>query len=344
VTTDGSGNVSAWADQSSAHNDLAQTVASLRPHLVTNELNGLPVLRFDGTDDFVTFTNRLTTIRTVFWVIKRDAGAPTEYRFLLSDTSEWHFHSDYGSMWHPNWASSFVPGGQTFVNGAAVNGTTTPVPTTPSVISLVTTGPVTAANFSNDRNGASPVKTWQGDLAELIIYDRALSAAERVAVEAYLVAKYEIGGTVTAPVVSPNGGLFTDSVAVTATTATSGAEIRYTVDGSEPTATSALYTDPVTLTATTTFKAKAFRTGLTDSVTTTAGFTNTADPNPASVSGLKLWLRADAGVPPVGATSGLTNPGTGITRCSRPASPCPVSYPTRRTACRSCASTAPTTS
>ena len=82
ITTDASGNVSAWADQSSQHNDLSQTTPSLRPQLVENGINGLPLLRFDGAGDWLSFTTRLTTVRTVFWVVKNDGVG----RFLLGDT------------------------------------------------------------------------------------------------------------------------------------------------------------------------------------------------------------------------------------------------------------------
>lgn len=49
-------------------------------------------------------------------------------------------------------------------------------------------------------------------------------------------------------------------------TAEEGAEIRYTLDGTEPTATSTLYTDSITITATTTVKAIAIKDGKTSNV------------------------------------------------------------------------------
>jgi len=162
-----------------------------------------------------------------------------------------------------------------------------------SVVSLVTTGNVNANNFGRSYTQSN----WWGDLAELIIYDRPLSVTERKAVEDYLLVKYQLGGSVSAPIVSPNGGMFTGSVTVSISTPTPAASIFYTTDGTEPTTSSTPYTGPFVLTSTTTLKVKAFRSDLPESVTVTAGFTRDSDFNPRMVTGLQLWLRADAGVP-----------------------------------------------
>jgi hypothetical protein len=164
-----------------------------------------------------------------------------------------------------------------------------------SVVSLVTSGSVGATQFGEAPN-SSP---WLGDLAELIVYDRALAADERRAVEDYLLAKYATTGTVTTPVVSPGGGVFTDAVTVSIRTATPAALIHYTLDGTEPTVHSSPYAGPFVLDATTTLKAKAFRADLAESATATVGFTRASDAVPM-MPGLQLWLRADAGVPGVG--------------------------------------------
>ena len=71
--------------------------------------------------------------------------------------------------------------------------------------------------------------------------------------------------TVEAPVFSGETQ-FTESTLVTMT-AESGAEIRYTTDGSEPSASSTLYSGAVTLTETTTVKAIAIKNGVSSTVT-----------------------------------------------------------------------------
>lgn len=88
-------------------------------------------------------------------------------------------------------------------------------------------------------------------------------------------AVYTIGNsqTVATPVFSPAGGSYTSAQTVTITCATSGAEIRYTTDGTEPTASSALYSSPITVSSTATIKAKAFMTGMSSSTTVTQTYT-----------------------------------------------------------------------
>ena len=294
IATNAGGWVTQWADQSGNNNDAFQTKGTAAPELVANEVNGLPVLRFDGGDT-VDFTTRLLTIRTVFWVVSESEAAGAGARSLLGDVSFAHFRGgdgDPGTIWSTG-ASSAVRNGQTWVNGLPVDGRITPRPRAISIISLVTTGNTTAGEFGEGRF----TQPWNGDLAELIIYDRPLTASERKAVEDHLLAKYEILGVVTTPTISPPGGVFTGSVTVSVSTQTPDAEIHYTLDGTEPTQASPVYTDALVLTTTVTLKAKAFRNGLLESATTTAGFTRTEDAVPASVLGLELWWRADAGVP-----------------------------------------------
>ena len=77
-----------------------------------------------------------------------------------------------------------------------------------------------------------------------------------------------------APVFSPNGGEITGStLSVTLTSATSGAEIYYTTDGSTPTSDSTKYSTAISLTATTTVKAIAVKAGMGPSKVVSATFT-----------------------------------------------------------------------
>lgn len=83
-----------------------------------------------------------------------------------------------------------------------------------------------------------------------------------------------VGVTVATPTVNPAGGTYTGPVTVRLATSTAGATIRYTTDGSTPSATAGtLYSAPFTLSATTTLKAIATKTGNVDSVVASAAFT-----------------------------------------------------------------------
>jgi len=101
------------------------------------------------------------------------------------------------------------------------------------------------------------------------------------------------GGTTQTPSISPNGGSFTGSVSVSLSTATSGAAIHYTTNGTTPSASSTLYTAPFTLTASATVKAIAIKSGMTNSAIASAVFTITAPSNlltnPGFESGATGW-------------------------------------------------------
>jgi hypothetical protein len=79
---------------------------------------------------------------------------------------------------------------------------------------------------------------------------------------------------VAAPVFSPGGGPYGTAQMVSISSATSGASIRYTTDGSTPTETAGtIYSSPVSISVATTLKAIAFASGLTDSTVTSASYT-----------------------------------------------------------------------
>jgi uncharacterized repeat protein (TIGR03803 family) len=77
-----------------------------------------------------------------------------------------------------------------------------------------------------------------------------------------------------APVFSPAPGTYTGAQTVTITSATSGASIRYTTNGSTPTETTGtLYSGPMSISSTTTLNAIAFKSGMADSAVVTPAYT-----------------------------------------------------------------------
>jgi hypothetical protein len=101
-----------------------------------------------------------------------------------------------------------------------------------------------------------------------------------------LVAYGLIGGPpqVAAPVFSPGGGTYASAQNVTISSSTSGASIRYTLDGSTPSETAGtLYSGPVNISNTATLKAIAYASGDTDSLVTSGSYT--INPPPAAGGG-----------------------------------------------------------
>ncbi len=74
------------------------------------------------------------------------------------------------------------------------------------------------------------------------------------------------------PVFSPEGGLYTTVKPIKITTATAGATIYYTLDGTEPNENSLVYTGPINIDEPTTIKAIAIKTGLANSEVVTEGY------------------------------------------------------------------------
>lgn len=142
-------------------------------------------------------------------------------------------------------------------------------------------------------------------------------------------AKTELIQRPIAPVhIGPDVNVFTDSQQVVMSSATPGVEIRYTLDGSDPTPASALYTGPVTIKNNTTVKARAYRPGVKENPPHTSGthatpvslavFTKSGFQQPVDVAktapGLKaeyfeedwkkLWLMLDS-MKPVASADGV---------------------------------------
>lgn len=86
---------------------------------------------------------------------------------------------------------------------------------------------------------------------------------------------YTITGTVATPVFAPAAGTYTTTQNITIGCATGGSNIRYTTNGTEPTASSTLYNAPIPINTTTTLKAKAFLNTWAPSATATGVYTIT---------------------------------------------------------------------
>ena len=86
-------------------------------------------------------------------------------------------------------------------------------------------------------------------------------------------ATYTIIPKVATPAFSQPTGTYIETVTVSLSCTTSGATIRYTTDGNDPTSSSTQYSSPLTFTTTTSLKARAFKSGMADSDAASATYT-----------------------------------------------------------------------
>ena len=182
-----------WQDMSGQANHAQRQKYSSAgfPRYAANQINGLPVLQFDSGESMGdTFQfKRISTIRTVFWVLKEKAGVSGNH-FLMGDSIAYHFHRNRGNgpMWEPIHSRPEIRKGITRLMGTAVDGTNTALPAAQyQLLSLVTAGNVQADQITQDRHFAG---SWQGDIAEILIYTEPLSTQDEATVGGYLATKY----------------------------------------------------------------------------------------------------------------------------------------------------------
>jgi autotransporter-associated beta strand protein len=195
IVKDGSGKVSRWNDSGAGGGPsfASQANAALQPTHVPNALNGKPVVDFgpysgDGSGaetsfQWLGFDAQASTIRTVFWVGRGQ-------NFILGDDNNYHFHrgaeTATSPIWHSTYTHANIRGGQTYLNGALVNGTSIGLPDDYAMVSLVATGNVEASRLVCDRT----FRAGGQKVAEIVIYNRVLSDAERLATQTYLSNKW----------------------------------------------------------------------------------------------------------------------------------------------------------
>ncbi len=133
--------------------------------------------------------------------------------------------------------------------------------------------------------------------------------------------------TVATPKLNPaSGATFASSLTVSASTTTSGATVRYTTNGSDPTSSSS--TTAPTLTATATVKARAFKSGMADSAVASGTYTKltltpvaTPTLSPASGATFASSLTVSASTTTSGATVRYTTNGSDPTSGSTTTAP-----------------------
>jgi hypothetical protein len=169
-------------------------------------------------------------------------------------------------------------------------------------------GPTQSVALSTTTAGATIHYTTDGSnpTAASSVYSTAISVASSMTIKAYAVkatfsdsavasASYTINGTVSAPTFSVAAGAYGVAQSVVLSSATPGAVVYYSTDGSEPTASSNIYLAPVVVANTTTIKAYAVRSTFSDSPVATADYTiNGAVASPTASPAAGIYTTAQS--------------------------------------------------
>ncbi len=196
------GGVGQWSDQSGRANHATQASGANQPTLVTNVLNGRPVVRFSGTqylslpnlmsgasagDGFVVVKSIEPTsgVRVGLWSL----GSYADINFYPD--SDGTIYDDFGSTARYNFAKPAIALNTCHLYNVSAkagewiarqNGR--PFYSKSSNMVGFRTNPALGAGWNSASYGL------KGDIAEVIIYDRVLTDAEREVVGFYLAYKY----------------------------------------------------------------------------------------------------------------------------------------------------------
>jgi hypothetical protein len=206
--------VTQWNDQSTNGNDAVQAVDAQAPLLVNGALNSRPVLRFDGSDDFLDVADSDSLSGTgdmaSFFVVKFDDFAT--FRAVWGKTAtNLPAPTDIYAL-PGSGVLRIFRGDGTMVNLGSVDSAQALRDNTYLVLGFDVAGQTLTHYLNNQTNGSGTITTntadantslkigtrddlftrLKGDLAELLIYNRALSVTERSNVFGYLQTKYNL--------------------------------------------------------------------------------------------------------------------------------------------------------
>ncbi|HQY94671.1 Pvc16 family protein [Caldilinea sp.] len=225
ITYDSAAAVSAWRDQSGAGHHAVQPDAARRPQLVRGAVGGKPAVRFDGVDDYLAIEQlsyaaagaiggltlfallRTTAVqaqtlasfdRSAYWELGlTGGGSPGCARWSTQpQAGAAHDLDSPGALADGRWrllCVRFAVGAtatkQLFIDGILV-ATADAHPGEALGSGVTRFGFVGAPSQAAIFNGPAGAELFRGDLAELALYDRALTDDERDHVEQYFAEKY----------------------------------------------------------------------------------------------------------------------------------------------------------
>jgi hypothetical protein len=204
VTTDSGGHVSLW-ESNTELNDLAQASENLKPLFVDSSMDGKPAIGFDGSDDVLSTSGLVLNGASSFTVV----AVAKPGVVVPGDTLLWHGDSSPGGGYgfrvgsdgklKAGWtggvsevsSSDSIISGKWFMAGGSYDGAAHKLWVNGSLAGSVAppasnfiAGVMSAGNLGASTNG------WNGDIAEVFVYNRVLSDTERADLTHYIKGKY----------------------------------------------------------------------------------------------------------------------------------------------------------
>jgi hypothetical protein len=207
--------IALWVDKSGNNNHAVQSNSSLQPILATNSINGKSTVRFDGVSQYLADTVvGVDGSHTIFMVVnRRGTGSspdgyepPFSYGVSIDNGGPLYFNTNNETLVsYPMYIYSFGQSGNIDSSYSYTNDTTyivslpinTQTLTWPFVVNGISLGTAVANSFTSTGNNqiligaqTSNSRYFNGDVAEVLIYNRVLTNVERYDVETYLNEKY----------------------------------------------------------------------------------------------------------------------------------------------------------
>ncbi|OUV63921.1 MAG: hypothetical protein CBC82_03825, partial [Cellvibrionales bacterium TMED122] len=173
--------LSMWKDKSGRRYNAVQTTSASQPTVVASGLASKPVIRFDGTNDWLDVGNIRSTSGAVeaYVVAQSSDSADGAYQRVLSC---WN---GSGNEWDaPNWK----------IDRPGNDGSGNPANFSAQTINSQAASGRHLAGLKIARNAAGDYNYLGADLAEILIYDTVLSASDRQKIEGYLAHKWGLTG------------------------------------------------------------------------------------------------------------------------------------------------------
>jgi len=317
--TNGSTLVSKWLDVAGTGRSFDQATTSKQPNFVANEIQGLPAVEFTGTQNLKSTSNlNAFTDVSLFVVTNPTDAAPSgnprlldlgngtldNYNIGLSQPAadNWRYFSYIGSTvtnctFTNGWTQNAYQLIEAVANGTANTATVYKNGDQGNQVTNPAT-PTVDRTSNCIGSGSNGNKNWKGKIAEIILYNRVLSATERTQVEGYLYNRYHF--KVNTPIVVPASGMHPDA-AVTLIHDT-GSTAFYTLNDSQPVPGNPgtiQYTKPFGITEATHVRAIAVQSFGTSNEASAFIMADSAAAN-VPTNGLQMWQRNDAGVTQAG--------------------------------------------